>query len=254
MGFITALRFLTILPVPFYKHEGTDNLGRTLAYFPVIGAILGAILVVLNYFFSLILPSSIVAVLLIIALVILTGAHHIDGLIDTCDALVAGKTYQERQAIMSDTRVGAFGITGICLLLLLKYVALSQVISLATLLVMPAISRWGMSYAIMAFPSAKNSGMGYAIKSQANRSGLIASTIITIFIAMIFTGLVKGLMLCAAALILMYCMAAVLNHKFHGLTGDNYGAVNEAGEALTLILIAIISRIALPVADINIIR
>ena len=254
MGFITAIRFLTILPIPSYQYKGSDNLGEALPFFPVVGLILGVLLVILNYLFSLIFPSSITAALLIIALVILTGAHHVDGLIDTCDALIAGKTYQERQAIMSDTRVGAFGITGICLLLLLKYIALSHAINFATLLVMPTISRWGMVYAIVAFPSAKNSGIGYTIKSQARPVYLLISTAIAIFIAVIFKGLLKGLILCAATLILIFCLAVFLSHKFHGLTGDNYGALNEAGEAITLILLVILSRISLPVAVIDIIR
>ena len=112
---------------------------------------------------SLILPSVVVNALLIVVLIILTGALHLDGFIDTCDGL-AGDSPQRRLEIMSDSQVGAFGIVGVCGLLLLKYVALLSLpdtLRLAGLLLMPALSRWTMAYAIFAFPCvSKTSGLG----------------------------------------------------------------------------------------------
>ena len=104
MGFWAALQFLTIFPTSLRHRDITETAGQSLSYFPLIGLILGAILFGLYYGLSLILPSAVVIAILLIALVILTGAHHIDGFIDTCDGVFAGKSRKERLAIMSDTR------------------------------------------------------------------------------------------------------------------------------------------------------
>ena len=82
MGFLVALQFLTVLPAP--RREITAaGFGQSLTYFPLVGLILGVILLVLNFALTIILPPPVVNALLIIALVVLTGAHHLDGLIDT---------------------------------------------------------------------------------------------------------------------------------------------------------------------------
>ncbi len=87
MGFWIALRFLTILPSPFRGEPSPQKLGRSLGYFPVVGLVVGGILFGIDRGLSLLLPSVVVNALLIAALVILTGALHLDGFIDTCDGL-----------------------------------------------------------------------------------------------------------------------------------------------------------------------
>jgi len=249
MDIIRALRFLTIIPVPFLKDKYEDNLGKALACFPLIGLLLGSILAVLNYLLLFILPSPIVTVLLISALVILTGAHHIDGLVDTCDAMAAGKTREERLAIMSDKRVGTFGIVGACLLLLTKYICLNFIISSSTLLVMPVLSRWAMAGMIIIFPSAKPEGMGFSAKKLATWRESIIATATALVVALMLVGILKGLILCAILFLLVFGFGAFLNRLFGGLTGDCYGALNEIGEVLSLILIIILSRSYFQIPD-----
>ncbi|MBL7208901.1 MAG: adenosylcobinamide-GDP ribazoletransferase, partial [Dehalococcoidia bacterium] len=160
MGFWATLQFLTIFPTPLRHEVDIKACGRSITYFPLVGLLLGAILLGLHYGLALILPASVVNALLITALAILTGAHHLDGLIDTCDGVIAGKSKEERLAMMSDSRVGAFGIAGAILLLLLKYVSLSSAPILPALLLMPTLSRWAMVSVIFSFPYARTSGMG----------------------------------------------------------------------------------------------
>ncbi|MDD5312483.1 MAG: adenosylcobinamide-GDP ribazoletransferase [Dehalococcoidia bacterium] len=249
MDIIRALRFLTIIPVPYLKDKYEANLGKALAYFPLIGLLLGSILAVLNYLLLFILPSPVISILLIAALAILTGAHHIDGLVDTCDAMAAGKTREERLAIMSDKRVGTFGIVGACLLLLTKYVSLNFIISSSTLLVMPVLSRWTMASSIVIFPSAKPEGMGFSAKKLATWRELTIATVTALVVAMVLVGILKGLILCAVLFLLMFGFGAFLNRHFGGLTGDCYGAINEIGEVLSLILIIILTRSHLQIPD-----
>ena len=242
MGFWAALQFLTIFPTPLRRKVTAKTSGQSLTYFPLVGLILGAILLGLNYGLTFILPFSVVNALLIIALVILTGAHHLDGFIDTCDGVIAGKSKKERLAIMSDINVGTFGIVGAILLLLLKYVSLSSTRILPALLLMPTLSRWTMVSIIFTFPYAKRSGMGLAFKRGATWQRLTVATIIALIVAVVLLNL-WGLVLMAALWLISFGTACYFRSRLGGLTGDNYGAINELAEVLVLILLILIGRL-----------
>jgi adenosylcobinamide-GDP ribazoletransferase len=242
MGFWAALQFLTIFPTPLRHKVTATTSGQSLTYFPLVGLILGAILLGLHYGLTLILPSSVVNALLIIALVILTGAHHLDGFIDTCDGVIAGKSKKERLAIMSDTKVGAFGIVGAILLLLLKYASLSSAPILPALLLMPTLSRWAMVSIIFIYPYAKSSGMGLAFKQGATWQRLAIATTIAFIVAVAVLKL-WGLVLMAALWLIAFGIAGYFRSRLGGLTGDNYGAINELAEVLVLLLLILIGRL-----------
>jgi adenosylcobinamide-GDP ribazoletransferase len=237
MGFFAALRFLTILPAPSSKGEVPGMIGRTIPYFPAVGLIIGIILTSLYYVLHLVFPLPVVGALLVAYLAIVTGGHHLDGLIDTCDALVAGRTREQRLNIMSDTRVGAFGITGVCILLLVKYAALSGTNSLAPLILFPVMSRWALTGIILIFPSARTQGMGADTKGSAGWAGFLWATIVCLIINVAFAGLIEGPTLMLVLFALIWCLGLFLSHLFGGLTGDCYGALVEAGEVLSLLLL-----------------
>lgn len=242
MGFWAALQFLTVFPTPLHDKVTDKACGQALTYFPLIGLILGAILLGLNYALNFILPSSVVYALLIITLAILTGAHHLDGFIDTCDGIIAGKSKAQRLAIMSDSKVGAFGIAGAILLLLLKYVSLSSAPALQALLLMPALSRWTVVTSIFAFPYAKSSGMGLAFKQGATWNRLVIATAIALIAAV---ALLKwwGPILVAALWLITFGISSYFYSRLGGLTGDNYGAINEIAEVLVPLFLIIIWRL-----------
>ena len=229
------------MPTPLRKEIDVEGFGQSLTYFPLVGLILGAILLGLNYGLALVLPRSVVNVLLVIALVILTGSHHLDGLIDSCDGIVAGKSKEERLRIMSDSQAGAFGIVGAFLLLLLKYVSLSSVPIQPALLLMPTLSRWTMVGAIFAFPYAKSTGMGLAFKQGARWWRFIISTVMALVVAVIILGW-GGLVITAVLWLITFGIASYFRSRLGGLTGDSYGAINELAEVLVLLLIMMIWR------------
>ena len=244
MRFLAALTFLTIIPLPRRCEVSPEEVGRSAGYFPVIGAIIGLILVGLNWLLGLLLPSAVVNVLLIVALVAISGAHHLDGFIDTCDGIAGYKTAEERWQVMSDSRVGGFGIIGACCLLLVKYVSLNnmpETLLMPTLLLMPVLSRWGMVYALFAYPYAKPSGLGKMFKQGINWRVLTIATLITLAITVIVARL-AGLVIMLGTWVIIIVMAAYLKRKFSGLTGDTYGAINEVTEVCVLILVSLLAH------------
>jgi adenosylcobinamide-GDP ribazoletransferase len=244
LGFVTALRFLTIIPLLRRREISPEEVGRSIVYFPLVGVIIGLILFFLSWLLGLLLPPALVNVLLVVSLVVLSGGLHLDGFVDTCDGIGGNKTVAERWQVMADSRVGAFGIIGVSSLLLVKYVALSNVPAswlVPTLLLMPVISRWAMVYAVFAYPYAKPSGLGKVFKQGASRPRFTIATVITLVLAVILAQL-PGLLIMFATWVIVMAVAFYLKGKFGGLTGDTYGAINEVAEVLVLILVCLLAH------------
>jgi len=242
LGLLAAIQFLTI--VPLRRDTGAQDIGRSLAYFPLAGLLIGGLLLGLDLLLEMAFPAALVNILLIIALIVITRALHFDGFIDTCDGLAGGNSPAARLEIMRDSRVGAFGVIGACCLILLMYVSLTVLpdeYRLEALVLMPAISRWTMVYAIVAHAYArKEQGLGTSFKDGAGWTGAVIATVITLAAC---TGLMRleGLAVMAGAWLVAFILAFYLSRKLGGLTGDTYGAINEVIEVAVLILIPLIT-------------
>jgi len=245
---------ILILPPTYAVDEEMRLTGRSTLYFPLVGLVIGLLLSLLYAIFRFFLPSAVDSILLVAALAIITGAHHLDGLMDTCDALVAGKTRAQRLEIMADTRVGAFGITAAILLLLTKYACLWSALSLSALLTFPLLSRWAITGLVLLFPSAKDSGSFSALKSGADWKGFAGATAIALAACILLNGLIIGPLLMAALFGLLYCIGLLFQRIFGGLTGDCCGALIETGEAVTLILIMAFLRLLPQISGYNLLK
>jgi adenosylcobinamide-GDP ribazoletransferase len=219
-------------------------MGRSLAFFPLVGLVIGGFLYGLDRLLELAFPLFLVNILLIVALVVVTRALHLDGFVDTCDGLAGGGSPEARLQIMRDSRVGAFGVIGACCLILLQYVALTVLPGqqrLAALVLMPAVARWTMVCAVFVFPYARRGqGLGASFKEGAGWPALALATAITLGACF---GLLRldGLAVMAGAWAISLALAAYLSSKLGGLTGDTYGAINEVVEAAALILIPLVT-------------
>jgi adenosylcobinamide-GDP ribazoletransferase len=245
LGFVIGLRFLTIIPLPFRRQATPEEIGRSVVYFPLVGLLLGLILVGVDRLLGLVLPLSLVNISLIIVMAVLTGALHLDGFIDTCDGAMVRSTPEERLRIMADSRVGAFGVVGACCLILLKYLALDAVpddLRAASLVLMPVLGRWAMVFAIGSFAYVREVGTGRAFKEQASWRRVAVATAATILLSALFAGL-SGLAVMASVWVLILGIAVFLRHRLGGLSGDTYGAINEAAETLLLVLLPVMSTV-----------
>ncbi len=245
--FLAALQFLTIIAVPWRREVKADEIARSAGYFPVIGFIIGLILVGLNWIFGLLLPPVVANALLLASLAVISGAMHLDGFADTCDGLVGHKTVEERWQVMRDSRAGAYGIVGVVLILLVKYVSLSSIpadLMMMTLILMPVISRWTMTYAIFAYPYARPSGLGKSFKQGTTWPRFTMATVIAVAVVAVI-GQLAGLAVLFLVWLVTVVIAAYFKSRFQGLTGDNYGAINEVAEVSVLIFITILVQFGL---------
>ena len=123
--FIIALQFLTIIPYDKDLKVTEEDLGKSMFFFPLVGLFIGGCLVFSDQVLSSLLPLNVVNGLLITLLVILTGSMHLDALADTIDGIASGGDKTEKLRIMKEGNIGAMGVVGIVIVLMLKYLTLN---------------------------------------------------------------------------------------------------------------------------------
>ncbi len=240
-GFLVALQFLTIVPVRLKEPVTEKDLSKSVVWFPVVGLILGAVLCLVN---MVGMPPMVVKGLVLTALILLTGALHLDGFADTCDGFFSGKGREGSLAIMRDSRLGTMGVIGLIVLLLLKFALLVSLptgrVGVAALLLMPAIGRWAMVVIGSLTPYArKNSGKGsFHASGSINYRDLIKATIITFIVSLVLIGF-RAILLMIAVYLLILGIRWFSLRKIGGITGDVSGAVGELSEIFTLALICL---------------
>ena len=246
-GFRAALGFLTILPV---SPRDPSALAHARAYFPLIGLVLGALLAGLDLLLSgrLFLPEGsfialapnhlLVSALLLVSLVVLTRGLHLDGFMDSCDALFGGYTRARRLEILRDPHVGAFAVAGVVCLLLIKCAAIAGLVHplrLHVLILFPCLSRWGMLLVMELYPYARTEGLGVAFLASRGLLQLFFGLFCALIASLLIAG-VMGLILLFAASLVAWAIGAWASRRLGGLTGDVYGAVNEIVETAVLAL------------------
>ena len=126
--FLNAFRLLTILPVPGGELRAGDT-GRAAGWFPAVGLCLGALPALVFVLLGPVAPPPLQAAMTLAVWIALTGGLHLDGLGDSFDGLGYAGSRERRLEIMRDPRIGAFGVTGLALILLLKYSSLLSIAS-----------------------------------------------------------------------------------------------------------------------------
>lgn len=246
-GLASAVRFLTVLPLPGRAEVSEEVLGRSTAWFPLAGVLIGAILAGAGALAGLLWSQLTVRVLVVAGWAALTRGLHLDGLADSADGLLGGPTREKRLAIMKDSRVGTFGVVAVVGLLALKLAFLAELEDMALWrLLVPAcaLARWAMLLAIFAFPTAVPGGMAGRFKRRCGWPQLGIGTFVAAAVSFFFLG-VWGLSLLALLALATLLWSLAVRRALGGHTGDTYGALGELGEALTLAALAALGHFGL---------
>lgn len=239
--FWLALSFLTTIPakqIPYIP----GGLGKSAAFFSLIGLLIGSIVFGVAWVTSLVLPLPLVAGFALLAWVLLTGGLHLDGLADCCDGLLGAAPAEKRLEILKDPRSGAFGVIGLIIGLGLKGVALYAILhnggvveNWLPLLFAPTFARFLILPTALQ-PQARPGGMGSDFASTISKTvigfALIIPTLLFLW------GLGQPVQLIAAVVLSILGAAwwiYLAKSRINGVTGDVYGAVVETAEILVLI-------------------
>ncbi len=237
--FLTALRFLTRLPVPFLRTLDPPRLAAAMGMFPVAGAVAGAItggsLVLCNLAG---LPEFFCAAAALAVGLIVTGALHEDGLADVADGFGGGKTREQRLEIMRDSRIGAYGAMALVIVLLGRAALFASLLDLSpggTIILIAAagaFSRSLMVDLVWATRPARNDGLS-VMAGRPSRNTTLIALLIGGFGAWGAAAYVlapaAGLAALIAAGVTLAAVRALAMRKIGGQTGDVCGA----GQVLT---------------------
>lgn len=235
---LTAVQFLTRLPVPYQPDYGPDSQGRALLWFPLVGGLIGVILFLLAWIVG---ATSLSAALVVAVWVLITGGLHLDGLADSADAWVGGQGDSQRTlAIMKDPASGPAGVNAIVLVLLLKFVAIETLLQANAsiwLILAPMLGRLTAVALLISTPYVREAGLGSAMAATMPRQLLSYVFGFCLFIVILVWGWAVLLVLSAVLIVLVWLRRAMLR-RVGGLTGDLLGGVIEAVEVTSLVVSA----------------
>jgi adenosylcobinamide-GDP ribazoletransferase len=238
--FRLAISFLTLLPMGRDIRPTPEMLGRSMGLFPAVGLLLGLGLCIANWLLQGLLPRPVLDCLLVLLLIGVTGALHLDGLADLFDGLAGGKDRASILAIMKDSRVGAMGAVGLVMVLLLKYLSLYHIpleYKNAALIFMPAAGRWmQLSLACYAPYVRAEGGTGSAFIENVGQPEFLRGTA-TLIIAALVLFWSQGIFLIFLLGIATMLLLRYFEARLGGITGDVLGAVTEMTEVLVLLLV-----------------
>ena len=221
-GATLALAFLTVLPVR--PRGDAAVLGAAAAWFPAVGAVIGAIAGGVWIAAEPTLGAAVAGVLATIALIVVTGALHQDGLADCADGLGVRGDRERRLAVMRDPSIGAFGAIALVawvLLLATALGALPHADAVRTLVLSAALGRWGaVVHGTLAAP-ARAEGLGAAFSVGPAAGALATASVVAAALAL---GPVSGLAALGAGGLAALAGTAWTRRALGGRTGDTLGA------------------------------
>lgn len=242
---LVALHFLTRLPLP-PGEVSLEEVGRAAWAFPAVGALVGLLLAGADWLLGWLFPPALRAALILALWVAVTGALHLDGFVDCCDALLAARPPEARLEILRDTHVGAFGVVGAVVLLLVKYAALVACAFAepwAVLLLAPTLGRWAMVYAMARYPAARPAGMGRTVREFVGGRALVGATMLALL--PLAAHPLAGLVAFGLVWLFTLLFARWVLRRIPGLTGDVYGALCETAETVVLLVLASVDSVPL---------
>ncbi|WP_234121932.1 adenosylcobinamide-GDP ribazoletransferase [Clostridium hydrogenum] len=235
-GLIAALQFLTRIPVNISVDFNKKNLSKATFFFPYVGMLIGLIAGIVGYYMRLLGGDEIGAVFAVLALVVVTGGLHIDGLSDTSDGFFSGRSKERVLEIMKDSRTGTFGVVAVVMDLLLKFVIISKLrtsMFIPSLMLASGNARLTVVMLMAYMKNARPGGMGSMFSDSKPQKYFYAALIIYLIVIIFGFGL-KFLIPLGIAFITSGLITLKAYKTIGGLTGDVYGANIEICEIVSL--------------------
>jgi adenosylcobinamide-GDP ribazoletransferase len=231
-GALVALEFLTPLRLRRVPRESDDRFAEALGWYPLIGLLIGVIVLCADRGLSRLLPASPVAAIDVALLALLSAGLHLDGVADTADGLALQGDRAERLGIMSEGNTGPAGVMALVIVLIAGWSALASLpapVRSGGLVLAPVLARWTVVPVALLFRPARPRGLGYLMHRALWPVAGPLATAIAVACAVVLFG-VAGLVLVAIAALAAVGVAAAANRMLEGVTGDVFGAAIEIAQ------------------------
>ena len=232
---LAAIAFLTRIPVGRLMAFDAADVTHSAAWFPAVGALLGGVYYLLAIVLRSHLPAATIAVLVVLADALATGALHFDGLADTADGFGGGANREDILRIMRDHAIGSYGGVALVLVVAFKIVAYTALLDrgpwIPALILAPVLGRWSILLLTAALPYARPSpsvaaGMGA-------RSLVLGTLLSAVAVAAAQSGrgwIAAAMVVAITAFFGLYC-----RRRIAGITGDTLGANVQLCESAVLL-------------------
>jgi adenosylcobinamide-GDP ribazoletransferase len=238
MGLLAALQFLTRVPIRLRREP---SLERTVAWFPLAGALIGAAVGGVAAGLWFVVPPLVAAACAMAVGLLITGAFHEDGLGDVADAFGGGWTVERRLEILKDSRHGTYGVAAMCTSIVVRIVALGSIagplrmfVAMVVAHTMGRVAAVGMAGTMRL---ATHSGLGadYGRGTTPGRAavGVASGVLVTGCCVGWWLGPVAG-----ATVVASQGTGLLARRKIGGISGDVLGAAEQIAECLCLVLLS----------------
>jgi adenosylcobinamide-GDP ribazoletransferase len=235
--FWIALQFFTLLPTPKIDRIDNSDLAQSVLWYPAVGLIIGGLLWALAELLLPMLSTLVVAGVLLLVWVAITGALHLDGLADCADAWMGGFGSKERTLeIMKDPVSGPIAVCVLVTCLLLKFALIESLLSqsmLYALVLVPVMARMSAMVLLLTTDYVREGGLGSALSEGLD----ISKAWGIIFALLLVFGwfaplLASSVILCSVFMFWFWRQRMVA--RIDGCTGDTLGAMIELVELAAL--------------------
>jgi adenosylcobinamide-GDP ribazoletransferase len=220
------------------------GLGRAVAWFPLIGALVGAVTAGTLLLAGEIWPRLIAVILALAVEARLTGAFHEDAVADFCDGVGGGRDAAHVRQIMKDSRIGTFGVLGLMFALVLRA---ALMYSLAIAFVAPAVvaaATFGRLFTVIVMvtiaPVSGTAGLANDVTAGI-RGRDVTLAFVTSLVGLLPFALIAPMALlssCVAAFVFLIWFKSLIKRRVGGSTGDCLGFAAYAAQLILLMAAA----------------
>jgi adenosylcobinamide-GDP ribazoletransferase len=237
-SFFAAIRFLTIIPVPGKIGTGESDLAGSLAMFPLVGLLIGALTGGIFCLVGPYLPQAVMAVLAVTLLLGFSGGLHLDGVADCADGFFSSRPREQMLEIMRDSRIGTMGVVALFLVLSLKVAALISVPKeeiWSMLILMPIAGRCSLPLMMAVLPYARpEGGLAAAFYERGAVLEAVWAAGLLMLSCWLLAGII-GLMIAPLVIVVVLLFCLYCKKMIGGATGDTLGADCEISEAVSAV-------------------
>lgn len=240
-----GIQFFTSIPIRYEVPMDRPHIHSAIKMFPMLGLLQGILYGVFMYALLHWTPLSPLAVAFFVwlALIVITGGIHLDGWMDCSDAYFSYRDRVKRLEIMKDSRIGAFGVLSVMVLLSAKFLFIFEVVlwsvdeTFILIVLIPFLGKMVMGILLLNVKSAKEEGLGFMFQQAASQRTLWNYPIYLVLMGLLIlwgwsNALIGFVVFIVIALIFIIVMSRKIVKWFGGVTGDVLGASVEGVECL----------------------
>ncbi len=238
--FLLSVAIFTRIPIPASVPYSEERKNESYKYCGLVGLLIGSLTAIVFYICQLLWPIDVAVVISMSFSIYATGAFHEDGFADTCDGFGGGFTAERKLEIMKDSRIGAYGLLGMVMLILLKYTTLLSLAEVPVALIVAHVLSRTLSVSFVhthGYVRQIEQSKLQIAKSSNSQSDAITLALIALFVVMIALPIKTALILVSILFIARLWFSRWMVKQVGGYTGDALGAVQQISEVICYLVL-----------------